>query len=212
MGKLDNKIAVITGGVQPNSLAIAKSFKAEGAKAVIVLDAAEARSEDGIEIVKCDIGNYEDVVACFAALQEKTGPVDILVNNPEMKCAKTLLETTPEEWNTVLAHNTHSLFYCCKQVMPQLKERRTGKIINISSPEVYGVAGNAAYAVTKASMLGVHGTVARETERYTTTTHTVIPAVNTTPEEVAQAVTFMASEESRFVHSQIITIPHSFVQ
>lgn len=212
MGKLDNKIAVITGGVQPNSLAIAKAFHDEGAKTVILLDGAEARTEAGFEIVKCNIGNYEEVCACFAALQEKYGPVDILVNNPEMKCEKTILETTPEEWDAVLAHNTHSLFYCCKQVMPQLKERRTGKIINISSPQVYGVAGNAAYAVTKASMLGVHGTVARETERYTTTTHTVIPAVNTTPEEVAKAVTFMASEESRIVHSQIITIPHSFAE
>lgn len=208
MGRLENKFAVISGGIQPNSLAIAKAFMAEGAK-VVILD-GEGRTEEGIDIVKCNIGSYEEVTACFAELQTKYGPVDILVNNPEMKCEKTLLETTPEEWNAVLAHNTHSIFYICKQIMPQLKERRTGKIINISSPQVYGVAGNAAYAITKASMLGIHGTIARETERYTTTTHTLVPAANATPEEVAKSAVFMASDESRFVHGQIVNVTHSF--
>lgn len=208
MGRLENKFAVISGGIQPNSVAIAKAFLAEGAK-VVILD-GEGRTEEGIDIVKCNIGSYEEVTACFAELQTKYGPVDILVNNPEMKCEKTLLETTPEEWNAVLAHNTHSIFYICKQIMPQLKERRTGKIINISSPQVYGVAGNAAYAITKASMLGIHGTIARETERYTTTTHTLVPAANTTAEEVAKSAVFMASDESRFVHGQIVNVTHSF--
>lgn len=213
MGKLDNKIAVITGGIQPNSLAIAQAFAAENAKAVIILDAQPARElENGVRTVQCNIGDYEDVTRVFTALQETVGEVDILVNNPEMKCEKTLLETTPEEWNAVLAHNTHSLFYICKQIMPQLKARRTGKIINISSPQVYGVAGNAAYAITKAAMLGIHGTISRETERYTTTTHTIVPAGNTTPEEVAKSVVFMASEESRFVHGQIVNVTHSFAE
>ena len=208
MGRLENKFAVISGGIQPISVAIAKAFLAEGAKVVILDD--EGRTEEGIDIVKCNIGSYEEVTACFAELQAQYGPVDILVNNPEMKCEKTLLETTPEEWNAVLAHNTHSIFYICKQIMPQLKERRTGKIINISSPQVYGVAGNAAYAITKASMLGIHGTIARETERYTTTTHTLVPAANTTAEEVAKSAVFMASDESRFVHGQIVNVTHSF--
>lgn len=213
MGRLDNKLAVITGGVQPNSLAIANAFAQENARAVIILDAGQAQElENGVRTVQCNIGDFEDVTRCFAALQERFGEVDILVNNPEMKCEKTLLETTPEEWDAVLAHNTHSMFYCCKQIMPQLKARRTGKIINISSPQVYGVAGNAAYAVTKAAMLGIHGSIARETERYTTTTHTVIPAANATAEEVAKSVVFMASEESRFVHGQIVTVTHSFAE
>lgn len=212
MGRFDHKIAVITGGMTPVSVAIAKALAEENAKNVIVLDPGEPRIEDGVQTAQCNIGDFEDVTRCFAQLPEQYGEVDILVNNPEAKCEKTLLETTPEEWNAVLAVNTHSLFYCCKQVMPQMKARRTGKIINISSPEIYGVAGNAAYAVTKASMLGIHGTIARESERYTTTTHTIVPAANTTAEEVAKAVAFMASEESRLVHGQIVNIPHSFAE
>lgn len=211
MGRLENKIAVITGGMVPISLAIAKAFAGEGAK-VILLDGQQSREAEDFVAVKCDIGDFEDVTRCFAALQEQYGPVDILVNNPEMKCEKTLLETTPEEWNAVLAHNTHSLFYCCKQILPQLKERRTGKIINVSSYKVYGAAGDGAYAVTKAAMLGVHGSIARETERYTTTTHTLVPAADATPEEVAQSALFMASEESRFAHGQIVNVTHSFVE
>ena len=208
MGRLENKFAVISGGIQPNSVAIAKAFMAEGAK-VVILD-GEGRAEEGIDIVKCNIGSYEEVTVCFAELQAQYGPVDILVNNPEMKCEKTLLETTPEEWNRVLAINVHSLFYCCKQVYADMKARRTGKVINFSNDAMLGVAGDAAYAITKASMLGIHGTIARETERYTTTTHTLVPAANATAEEVAKSAVFMASDESRFVHGQIVNVTHSF--
>jgi len=212
VGKLENKITVITGGIQPNSLAIATRFAQEGARVFILVNGAAEILQDNIRTLTCNIADFDDVSRCFTALQEEIGYVDILVNNSEAKCEKTLLETTPEEWNAVLAANTHSIFYCCKQVLPQMKERRTGKLINIASPAAWGVVGNAAYAVTKAAMLGVHGTMSRETERYTTTCCTLNPAANATPEEVAQTALLAASEEGRFAHGQILAVAHSFVQ
>ena len=208
MGKLENKIAVITGGIQPNSLAIATRFAQEGAKVFILVNGASENLQDNVRTLTCNIADFDDVTRCFTALQEENGYVDILVNNSEVKCEKTLLETTPEEWNQVLSANTHSIFYCCKQIFPQMKERRTGKLINITSPAAYGVAGNAAYAVTKAAMLGVHGTMSRETERYATTCCTLNPAGNATPEEIAEVAVLAASEDGRFLHGQVFSVTH----
>lgn len=211
MGKLENKIAVITGGIQPNSLAIANRFAQEGAKVYILVKEQAEALENGVQALQCNIADFADVTRCFTALQEEAGPVDILVNNAEAKCEKTLLETTPEEWNEVQAINTHSIFYCLKQILPQLKERKTGKLINIASTASSGVVGNAAYAITKASMLGVHGTMSRETERYGTTVCTLMPSATATAEEVANTAALAASEEGRFMHGQIITVTHSLV-
>ena len=212
MGKFENKIAVITGGIQPNSLAIATKFAKEGAKVFILVNGAAEKLEENVNTLTCNIADFDDVTRCFTALQEEVGYVDILVNNAAEKCEKTVLDTTPDEWNHVLAVNTDSILYCCKQVFPQMKERRTGKLINISSPAVSGVAGNAAYAVSMAAMLGVHYTMARETERYTTTCCTLNPAGNATPEEIADVALLAASEEGRFLHGQIFSVIHSMAQ
>ena len=212
MGKLENKIAVITGGTQPNSMAIAARFAQEGAKVYILTNGASESLQENVSALHCNIADFDDVTRCFTALQEEAGCVDILVNNSAEKCEKTVLETTPEEWEQVLAANTDSIFYCCKQIFSQWKERRTGKLINLSSPATAGVAGNAAYAVSMASILGLHSTMSRETERYTTTCCTLSPAGNATPEEIADVALLVATEEGRFLHGQIISVTHSFVQ
>lgn len=216
MANLENKIAVITGGVQPVTLALAKQLTAEGVKAVAVLVAQEAQLQElegeRVHGFVCNIGDFDDVTRCFDAIKEQLGAVDILINNPNARCEKTLLETTPEEWNAVLAINTHSLFYCCKQVFADMKERRTGKVINITSPALFGMKGDAAFAVSKATVLGFNGAISRETERYTTTCHAVTPAGNATAQEVAEAVCVLLSESGRFAHGQNITVTHSFLE
>ena len=211
MGKLESKIAVITGGMQPVNQAIANRFAQEGAQVFVLVDTEGEAISNGIRALQCDITSFEDVTRCFTALQDEFGPVDILVNNPKAKCEKTLLETSAEEWNQVLAFNTHSIFYCLKQIMPQLKERGTGKLINITSPAAGGVAGDAAYVITMAAMMGVHGTMSRETERYGTTVCTLNPSATATAEEVANTAVLAASEEGRFMHGQIISVTHSLV-
>ena len=219
MGKVDNKIAVITGGAQPNSLAMANKLAQEGAKAVVILTANAAQDAAQIQAqgaacyaYQCDIASFEDVTRCFSEIKANLGDVDILINNPNATCNKSLLETTPEEWNRVLAINVHSLFYCCKQVYADMKERRTGKVINFSDDAMLGVAGNAAYAITMGSAVGFTGTCAREGEKYTMTACSVTPAANATPEEVANTVAMLASEEGRVFHGQHLKVTHSWLE
>ena len=219
MAKLTGKIAVITGGVQPQTLAIAKKLAAEDAKAVVVLtnnateDSAVIKEQGAACFAyQCNIGNFEDVTRCFTAIKSEQGDIDILINNPNAVCRKTLLEMTPAEWNEVLAINVHSMFYCCKQVFADMKARKTGKIINFSDNEMLGVAGNAAYAITKASAVGFTGTCARESEKYTVTVNSLTPNGNATPEEVADIVALLVSEEGRAFHGQHLKVTHSWVE
>ena len=219
MGKLTGKIVVITGGAQPNSLAMAKKLAQDDAKAVVILtknaaeDAAQIQAQGAAcYAYQCDIANFEDVTRAFNEIKANLGDVDVLINNPKAMCKKTLLETTPEEWNEVLAINVHSMFYCCKQVYADMKARKTGKVINFSDNAMMGVAGNAAYAITAGSAVGFTGSCAREGEKYTMTACSLTPAENATPEEVANTVAILASEEGRAFHGQHLKVTHSWLE
>ena len=207
MGEFTNKVVVITGGVQPNTLAMAEKYAAAGAK-VAVLNETEAQIPGAVCYI-CDIGVYADVEKAFAAIKAEQGPVDILIHNPNAACGKTLLETSYEEWDRIVAVNTHSLFYCTKQVALDMKERKTGELIVFSDPAANGIKGNAAYAVTKGAALGFTFSAARETEKYTITTNAVTPNDDATPEEVANTVLLLTSEAGRGFHSQAVKVFHS---
>ena len=218
MGKITGKIAVITGGAQPNSLAMAKKLAQEEAKAVVILtknaaeDAAQIKAQgEACYAYQCNIADFADVTRCFDAIKAELGDIDILINNPNAACNKTLLETTPEEWNEVLTVNVHSLFYCCKQVYADMKARKTGKVINFSNNAMMGVAGNAAYAITMGSAVGFTGICAREGEKYTMTACSLTPADEATPEEVANVVAMLASEDGRAFHGQHLKVTHSWL-
>ena len=210
MGKFADKIVVITGGAQDNSLAMAKKYVRECAKAVIILcenlENEAAVKEQGAVAMQCNIADFADVTRCFDAIKAEMGFVDILICNPNAACKKTLLETTAEEWQQVLGINVHSMFYCCKQVFADMKARKTGEVVIFSSDAAMGVAGNAAYAITKASALGYNGTIARESEKYGITTNTVIPTPGCTPEDVANTVALLTSEEGRPLHGQVVRV------
>lgn len=216
MAKFTDKVAVISGGNQPNSLAMAKKLADEGAKVAILTANAEADAAEfkacGAVAYQCNIASFEEVTNAFNKIKAELGDVDILINNPNARLDKTLIETTPEEWQQILATNVHSLFYTCKQVYADMKARRTGKVINFSDPAMMGVAGKAAYAITKGSAVGFTGSCAREGEKYTITVNSVTPAGNATPEEVANTVALLVSEEGRSFHGQHITVTHSWVE
>jgi len=207
MAKFTDKVVVISGGNQPVSLAMAKKFSGEGAKvAILTKEAAPEIAASGAVEVLCDIAKFDCVTAAFDKIKAEMGPVDVLICNPNAKCEKTLLETTPEEWNEVLYTNVHSIFYCCKQVFADMKERKTGEVILFSDEATNGVAGNAAFAITKASALGIVGSCARESEKYGVTCNCVTPTAGATPEDVADTVALLASEEGRPLHGQTVKV------
>jgi len=207
MAKFTDKVVVISGGNQPVSLAMAKKFSGEGAKvAILTKEAAPEIAASGAVEVLCDIAKFDCVTAAFDKIKAEMGPVDVLICNPNAKCEKTLLETTPEEWNEVLYTNVHSIFYCCKQVFADMKERKTGEVILFSDDAAFGVAGNAAFAITKASALGIVGSCSRESEKYGVTCNCVTPTAGATPEDVADTVALLASEEGRPLHGQTVKV------
>ena len=207
MAKFTDKVVVISGGNQPNSLAMAKKFVSEGAKVAILTKVEEADiTAAGAVNYICNIAKFDDVTAAFDKIKAEMGPVDVLICNPNASCPKTLLETTAEEWNEVLAINVHSIFYCCKQVFADMKERKTGEVILFSDDAAFGVAGNAAFAITKASALGIVGSCSRESEKYGVTCNCVTPTVGATPEDVADTVALLASEEGRPLHGQTVKV------
>ena len=119
MAKFTDKITVITGGVQDTTMAMVAKFTGEGAKVAVLVkteeDAATVKAAGAAAYI-CNIGNFDEVTATFDKIKAEMGPIDILIQNPNASCRKTLLDTTAEEWAAVLAENTHSLFYCAKQV------------------------------------------------------------------------------------------------
>ena len=207
MAKFTDKVVVISGGNQPNSLAMAKKFVSEGAKVAILTKVEEADiTAAGAVNYICNIAKFDDVTAAFDKIKAEMGPIDVLICNPNASCPKTLLETTAEEWNEVLAINVHSIFYCCKQVFADMKERKTGEVILFSDDAAFGVVGNAAFAITKASALGIVGSCSRESEKYGVTCNCVTPTVGATPEDVADTVALLASEEGRPLHGQTVKV------
>ena len=87
-----------------------------------------------------------------------------------------------------------------------MKERKTGEVILFSDDAAFGVAGNAAFAITKASALGIVGSCSRESEKYGVTCNCVTPTVGATPEDVADTVALLASEEGRPLHGQTVKV------
>jgi gluconate 5-dehydrogenase len=143
MGKLEDKVAVITGGGTGIGFELASRFLEEGADVLIagrtekkLLDAREKLGVDKDRVVcsRADIAVERDVQGMFRAALDAWGRVDILINNAgAMRINKPLTDTTLEEWERVIGTNINGTFLCCREAASVMKKQQGGKIINISS-------------------------------------------------------------------------------
>jgi hypothetical protein len=109
-------------------------------------------------------------------------------------------------------HNASDIrLHCCKQVAASMKERKTGKIINVSSPDYMGVAGKASYVTAKAAVHGFTGTVCREMERYGVTANVLTPDHNATPAEIAGIVAYLCSEDTTACYYYFLCIHNIYL-
>jgi len=185
--KLENKIALITGGGRGIGRAIALSFAAEGAQIVIAARTVSQVESVSHEImnqfhsrtlaVTCDVSNVKSVEAMFAEAAEffGRGP-DILVNNAGIAESAPISKTDDELWDRHLAINLSGSFYCTRAALPQMAERGWGRIINIAS--IAGKTGApyiAAYSASKHGLLGLTRSTALEMAAKGITANAICP-------------------------------------
>jgi 2-hydroxycyclohexanecarboxyl-CoA dehydrogenase len=185
MRGLSGKTVVVTGGGGGIGGATCRRFAAEGA-AVAVFDinlAAAGRTAAAIAAeggkatpFACDIADHEAVGAAVAEVTSSLGPIDVLVNNAGWDVFKPFLKTSPADWQKLIAINLTGPLNMHHAVLPQMVERRSGRVVNIASDAArVGSSGEAVYAACKAGLLGLSKTLAREHARDGITFNVVCP-------------------------------------
>ncbi|MFA7467527.1 MAG: SDR family NAD(P)-dependent oxidoreductase [Desulfotomaculaceae bacterium] len=250
---LENKVAIVTGGSKGIGRGIAVKFAMEGCHVVIAdvdlkeseitLDEVKKMGREGL-VAACDITNSDQVRELIKATVNKFGQVDILVNNAGMGAnagPTTSVATIPEdEWDKVVAINLKGAFLCCKEVVPLMKEKGNGIIINLSSlGAVHPPGVHPHYHAAKAGILGLTYDMARELGPSNIRVNAIMPGpIRTpfydpivkdmsdeektaffdmlnnlaplrrmgTPEDIAGAALFLASELSAFVTGAVIPV------
>lgn len=238
MGKLDNKVAIITGGSSGIGAATAKLFAEEGAKIVIV-DMNEEKGkafEQGLKnqgkevlFVKADVTNEEDVQNVFSTTKSTFGKVDILFNNAGIGSVKPTEELPFSEWRKTLSVDLDGVFLFAQAAIKEFLQSGGGVIINTASMYgLVGAAGSAAYNAAKAGVVNFTRSIALEYASRNIRVNALCPGFIDTPilgdtdrqslieatpmkrlgkpEEMAQAVLFLASDDSSFMTGNALIV------
>lgn len=190
---LNGKVAIVTGSTSGIGLAIARALAAEGCR--IVLNGRrsgpdvealqqEIAAATGVEVTfqAADMSRPEDASALVAAIAERFGPADILVNNAGLQHVAAITEFPTDAWDLVLATNLSAAFHLTKAVLPAMKAKRWGRIINIAS--AHGLVASpfkAAYVAAKHGLLGLTKVVALEVAEDGITCNAICPGYVWTP-------------------------------
>jgi len=244
--RLKDKVALVTGGARGIGQAIALTFAREGADIVVADVNLEIAQKTGLEIealgrkalaLEMDVTNYEKVEEGINKILDKMGKVDILVNNAGITKDNLLLRMSQADWDAVINVNLKGTFNCIKAVTRPMIKQRSGRIISIAS--IIGLMGNpgqANYAASKAGIIALTKTVAKELASRNINANAVAPGfIQTemtaklpedikkkmleaiplaklgTPQDVANTCLFLASEESSYITGQVITIDGGMV-
>ena len=239
MSNLTNRYAVVTGAAKGIGRAIAERFLADNVAGVALFDMDEELVKktaqeldptgERVIAIKCNVADQENVNAAMAAVTEKFGRIDILVNNAGITRDAMFHKMTDAQARMVLDVNFYGTFYCCQAVIPGMRDRNYGKIVNISSVSALGNVGQANYSASKAAIEGLTRTLAKELGRKHITVNCILPgyidtemmraipedmlksAISKTPqqrlgepEEVAALAVFLASDEASYVSGACI--------
>ena len=165
MSKINDKIALVTGGTRGIGFAIARMLLARGAK-VFLCGTTEQGVDEAITALcraqdsrprgmVCDVRNYEQVRGLVREIEQSFGGLDILINNAGVGLFRNVQDLTPEEWRTMIETNLSGVFYCSREAIPLMKRRGGGYIINIGSlAGKNAFPGGAAYNATKFGLIG----------------------------------------------------------
>jgi len=228
--KLQGKVALVTGASRGIGRAIALGLAAEGAHVVInyvsrpdtaaeVQEAVRGLGREGLP-VQADVAMAEDVARMVAQALGHFGQIDVLVNNATLYRGRRVHRLPESDWDAVIDSCLKGAYHCCQQIVPHMIERRSGRIINISSVVgLTGWPGDTAYGAAKAGLVGFTRSLAKEVALYGITVNVVMPGYVRTdmtaaltpknieqmltliplgragePEDVAEVVTFLAAQ------------------
>ncbi len=238
---LNGRIAVVTGASQGIGRACALALARHGAKVALVARNQQKLAEVAQEIASAngssrvfpaDIADEDQVKATFKAIVAEFGKIDILVNNAGITRDQLIMRMKRADWDAVLTTNLTSAYLCSQQAIPSMLKQRWGRIINITSIfGQIGQAGQANYSSSKAGLIGLTMSIAREIGSRTITCNAVAPGfIETamtsvlsgefkenaikmiplgrvgTPEDVANCVTFLASDEAGYITGHVLNV------
>jgi acetoacetyl-CoA reductase len=205
------RTALVTGGTRGIGRAISARLKADGFNVAAGYsgndDAARATAEElDIMVVKGNVGHFEDCQRAVAEVEERFGPVEVLVNNAGITRDGFFHKMSPEQWSSVISVNMDSLFNMTRQVIEGMRERNFGRIVNISSINGQkGQAGQTNYSAAKAGMIGFTKALAQENARKGITVNCVAPGYINTEMMDSIRVAFLARDDASFITGSTIS-------
>jgi len=242
-GELEGKVSLVTGASRGIGKAVALKLSGLGSKVAVNHIAPEKDNADGVVdtiakqggeamAVEADIRDAEAVKAMVQAVIDKWDTVDILVNNAGITRDNLLLRMSDEAWDDVLNINLRGAYLCTKSALRPMIKQRWGRIISMSSISgIMGTAGQGNYSASKAGLIGLTKSVAREVGGMNITVNAIAPGFIMTemteklsqerkdailtmvslrrfgqPEEVAELIAFLASERAAYISGQVIGI------
>ena len=231
---LENKVALVTGAGRGIGRAIAIALAKEGAEVIVNYNGSEERAkevkqtieENGgkASVYKCNVSDFEACETMIKDVVKEYGHLDILVNNAGITRDGLIMKMKEEDFDAVLNVNLKGTFNTIRHSARQMLKQRSGKIINISSVSgILGNAGQANYAASKAGVIGLTKTMARELGSRGITVNAIAPGFVDTelkesackqiilgrfgkPEDIANAAVFLASDKADYITGQVISV------
>lgn len=238
----EQQVAIVTGGSRGIGRAICKKLASKKIHIVLnytnneeaALETKKMCELDGVRVllVKADVSKQEDCEQLFEQAKTITGKIDIVVNNAGITRDSLLIRAKKEDFDAVINTNLAGTFYCMKLAAASMIRQRSGRIVNMSS--VIGISGNAGqvvYAASKAGIIGMTKSLAKEVATRGITVNAVAPGMIMTdmtkalpeaaleqiqkeipmgfagePEDIANAVAFLVSQEARYITGQVISV------